>query len=381
MKRVAVLGSSGSIGLNTLEVIKHLPHDFKVAAISANSNTELLNRQIKEFEPEFVCVGDALLTAKIRPQGIPRSRILSGQHGLEAIAGNKGIDIIVLAISGSAALPVLIKAIDSGKRVALANKEALVMAGPIIMRRAKNKCALVIPVDSEESAIWQCLQGQDISRLKNIYLTASGGPFRDKKAGELKDISIDAVLKHPRWSMGRKISVDSASLMNKGLELLETMFLFGVPLEKIKILIHPEALVHSMVEFVDGSILAQISSADMRIPIQYALTYPQRLTNPAGVLDFYKVKKLRFEAPDYRRFPCLRLALRAASELGTIPAVLNAANEICVEGFLRKRIKFIAIPKIIEQVLDNHSNRKNPGLEDVMEADSWARREAAGLIT
>jgi len=235
-------------------------------------------------------------------------------------------------------------------------------------------------VDSEQSAIWQCLEGKERSKLKKIYLTASGGPFRQARKKDLKNVSIERVLKHPRWKMGKKISVDSANLMNKGLELLGTMFLFNVASDKIEILIHPEAVVHSMVEFIDGVILAQLSATDMRIPIQYALSYPQRLPNLFNRIEFCKLKELHFQAPDFKSFPCLRLAYRAAEELGTTPTVLNAANEVSVEEFLKKRLRFISIPKVIEKVLDRHRNKLNPNLEDILQADKWARKEAYNVI-
>jgi 1-deoxy-D-xylulose-5-phosphate reductoisomerase len=290
------------------------------------------------------------------------------------------IEKILMAISGSGALFPLLKAIDSGKEIALANKEALVMAGAIIMNKAAKKKIKIIPIDSEQSAIWQCLESQDKSKLKNIYITASGGPFRETKNSNLKGVSVKKVLNHPRWKMGRKISVDSANLMNKGLELLEAMFLFGLPCEKIKIVIHPQAIVHSMVEFIDGVVLAQLSATDMRIPIQYALSYPVRLANPLPGLDFYKLNELQFYAPDFNRFPCLRLAYRAACTLGTMPAVLNAANEVCVDEFLNKRIDFLFIPKIIERVIDRHRNTLKPNLGDILKADCWAREEAYKVI-
>jgi 1-deoxy-D-xylulose-5-phosphate reductoisomerase len=300
---------------------------------------------------------------------------------LEALVKNREAQEILVAISGAGALLPLLKAIENDKQIALANKEALVMAGPIIMNMAKRKKINIIPVDSEQSAIWQCLQGENHLKLKNIYLTASGGPFRKVAQRDLKSISVEKVLKHPKWKMGRKISVDSANLMNKGLELLEAMFLFNMPSDKIKILIHPEAIVHSMVEFIDGIVLAQLAATDMRIPIQYALSYPERLTNSLPCIDFYKLQELHFEKPDFKKFPCLRLAYRVAAQLGTMPAVLNAANEVSVEEFLKSRLKFLSIPKIIEKVLDRHSNKTNPSLGDIQEADAWARREAYKLIT
>lgn len=378
MKNIAVLGSTGSIGLSALEVIRHFPEKFRVIALSTNSNIELFERQIKEFHPEFACVSDT--AAGKRLKAVKKTKIFFGQDGLEKIARQKNIQEVLLAISGSAALPPLIKAIEANKQIALANKEALVMAGPIIMKMMVNKKASIIPVDSEQSAIWQCLEGRESANLKSIYLTASGGPFRKTSKKDLEGISLGEVLKHPRWKMGRKITVDSATLMNKGLELLEAMFLFNVQSEKIKILIHPEAIIHSMVEFIDGVVIAQLSATDMRIPIQYALSYPERLSNSLPAVDFYKLRGLHFEKPDFKKFPCLKLALQAALELGTKPAVLNAANEVSVREFLNRRINFVDIPKVIERVLGSHRNKLKPDLADIIDADSWARLESYKTI-
>lgn len=380
MIKIAIFGSTGSIGQNALEVIRHFPDKFRVVALSTNSNIDILEKQAKEFLPLFIGVADTGAAKKLQHRLDGGAKLFLGEQGLRALAQESRIDKILLAISGSGALLPLLKGIESGKEIALANKEALVMAGPIIMNEARKKKVKIIPIDSEQSAIWQCLKGQDESRLRNIYLTASGGPLMGVSKKNLKGISIEKVLKHPRWKMGKKISVDSANLMNKGLELLETMFLFNVSSDKIKILIHPQALIHSMVEFTDGVILAQLSATDMRIPIQYALTYPRRLTNSFPGIDFYKLKGLDFQKPDFNKYPCLGLAYRVASELGTAPAVLNAANEVSVSEFLKKRIAFIAIPKIIEKVLSGHRNNTKPDLGDILEADSWARRQAYRVI-
>lgn len=375
MKQIAILGSTGSIGKSTLDVVRHFPGKFKVACLSANSNLGELNSQIREFKPRFVCVNDEEAAGKVRRK--TKADVFFGQDGLKEMVARKEVDKVLLAISGIAALAPFLQAIESGKEIALANKEALVAAGPIIMRKARKKNIKVIPIDSEQSAIWQCLDGRNKKELKKIYLTASGGPFRNASRRDLRNITIRKVLDHPRWKMGKKITVDSATLMNKGLELLEAMFLFDVPPEKIQVLIHPEAIIHSMVEFIDGVLLAQLSATDMRIPIQYALSYPDRLSsNSFPQVDFYKLKALHFEEPDFRKFPCLGLAYRAARELGTMPAVLNAANEVCVEEFLGKRLPFISIPIVIEKAMDRHRNITEPDLEDILDADSWARCEA-----
>lgn len=381
MKRIAILGSTGSIGQSTLEVIRNFPEKFSVVALSTNSDTALLQKQIKEFRPELACVVDpeaALrLKAKVKSAG---TKLLAGEEGLNRISSHRQIDGLVLAISGAAALFPLLQAIDSGKTIALANKEALVMAGAIIMERAKRKKARILPIDSEQSAIWQCLEGEDRKKIKSIYLTASGGPFRLKNKTDLKGVSVAEVLRHPRWKMGRKISVDSATMMNKGLEVLETMYLFGVGPKQVKIIIHPQAIIHSLVEFIDGSMLAQLSITDMRIPIQYALSYPKRLPSRLAGVDLPKLGRLDFQQPDFKRFPCLGLAYRVAEMQGSAPCVFNAANEIAVEEFLRRKLAFLSIPVVIAKVLRNHRNITQPDLDEILEADAWARKEAYRVI-
>jgi 1-deoxy-D-xylulose-5-phosphate reductoisomerase len=381
MKRIAILGSTGSIGQSTLKVIRGFPDKFKVFALSTNANVEILIQQIKLFRPELVCIKDEVaafsLRSRINLKGI---KFFVGEDGLKEMTQDKRIDKVVLAISGAGALLPLLSAIESGKDIALANKEALVIAGSIIMKKAGRKNVKIIPVDSEQSAIWQCLDSEDKNKLKNIYLTASGGPLRQINKKYFKNISVKRVLKHPKWKMGLKITVDSATLMNKGLEVLEAMHLFSVEPDKVKILIHPQALIHSMVEFIDGVILAQLSITDMRIPIQYALTYPERLTNKLAGIDFYALKELSFQKPDFKRFPCLGLAYAAAKGQGTMPAVLNAANEVSVEQFLKKKLDFILIPKVIEKVLNRHHSKIAPDLNDILAADSWARKEAERVI-
>ena len=381
MKRIAILGSTGSIGQNTLEVIRNFPDKFCVVGLSTNSNIDILYQQIKKFRPVFVCVRNedvaARLESKLKSKGV---KLFIGEAGLGKMVQDKRIDKVVLAISGAGALAVLLKAIESGKDIALANKEAFVIAGPIIMKKATQKKIKIIPIDSEQSAIWQCLKNEDKDKIRNIYLTASGGPFRQAGKKDLENISVHDALMHPKWKMGPKISVDSANLMNKGLEVLETMYLFNIEPQRIKVLIHPQSIIHSMVEFEDGVILAQLSVTDMRIPIQYALTYPQRLTNRLAAIDFCELSKLDFQEPDFRRFPCLGLAYRVANEQGTAPAVLNAANEVSVGEFLKNRLRFVSIPKVIEKVLDKHRNVIDPGLDDILEADNWARTEAYKFI-
>jgi 1-deoxy-D-xylulose-5-phosphate reductoisomerase len=380
MKNIAIFGSTGSIGKNTLSVARKLSNRFKVVGLSTNSDIKTLSTQIREFRPLFVCVRDKEAALKLKRALSSRVKIFAGEEGLVELAEEKRISQFVFAISGSAALEPLLSAIKSNKDIALANKEALVMAGPLIMRMAAKARVRIIPVDSEQSAIWQCLEGQEKQKLRTIYLTASGGPLLNKSKTALRRISISSVLKHPRWKMGKKITVDSATLMNKGLEFIEAMFLFNVGWDKIKILVHPEALIHSMVEFVDGVVLAQLSATDMRIPIQYALSYPERLNSSLSRLDFYRLKSLNFRRPDTLKFPCLGLAYQAAKELGTLPAVMNAANEIAVEEFLKERLSFIMIPEVVARVMRKHRNISSPGLNDIREADSWARREAHRFI-
>lgn len=385
MQRVSVLGSTGSVGLSTLAVIRHFPQNFRIAGLSAHTNINLLSCQIQEFHPDFVCVRDEkarqelALRLKLNPQnrGV---KVYSGQEGLERIAEDKTTQKIILAISGAAALFPLLAAARASKDIGLANKEALVMAGTLIMREVSRNKARIIPIDSEQSAIWQCLEGQDKTKLNYIYLTASGGPFRKTSQQRLRRVSVKEVLAHPRWKMGRKISVDSASLMNKGLEVLEAMYLFSLPAQKIRVLIHPQAVVHSLVEFIDGVVLAQLSATDMRVPIQFALSYPERLANLEAGLDFYKLRELNFEQPDFQRFPCLRLAYEAAREGGTTPCVLNAANEVAVEAFLAGRADFLCIPKIIRRVLEKHKKISTPNIDEILEADAWARNKAAEVL-
>jgi len=380
VKNIAILGSSGSIGQSTLEVIRSLRPEFKVAALSVSSDIVKLKQQIGEFGVRLVCVRDEKNAHRLRAQVSSSVKILCGDDGLKELVKDKQIDQVMFAVSGSAALSPLISAIEAGKDIALANKEAIVMAGPMIMRLAKKHKVNLLPVDSEQSAIWQSLGAQNTEDVRRIYLTASGGPLRNLPRNKFKQVTIEDVLRHPRWKMGQKITVDSATLMNKGLELLEAMFLFNLGVNKIKILIHPEALIHSMVEFNDGVVMAQLSVPDMRIPIQYALTYPKRLKNSLAGIDFYSLSKMHFEKPDLKRFPSLGLAYWAAESLGTMPAVLNAANEESVNSFLNRKINFLTIPKIVEKVMRRHENKVNPSLRDIIFADAWAREEAMRLV-
>lgn len=380
MKRIAVLGSTGSIGQNTLRVIASLGDEFKVVGLSAHSNIPTLLKQTRQFNPRWICLVNELCAKKARAMVPPFCKVLSGPAGLQDLIEVCNADTVFLGVAGADALMPLVKAIEMKKTVILANKEALVTAGSIIMRLAKKNEVRILPVDSEQSAIWQCFEGRDKSELRRVYLTASGGPFKDYSPEQLKGISIKDVLRHPCWNMGKRITVDSATLMNKGLEIIEAMWLFELDLSQIEVIIHPEAVIHSMVEFIDGIILAQVSIPDMRIPIQYALTYPRRIANTLSSLDFFKLRKINFQKPDTRKFPCLKLAVQAADEGGSMPCILNAADEVTVDAFLNKRIHFTDIPKTVARVMDRHRKINNPGLEDILATDAWARAEAEKII-
>lgn len=379
MKRIAILGSTGSIGKTTLDVIFSLKKEFDVVALTADSDIETLYKQIKRFRPKFVGVNNVYKAKQLKSSLNSSVKIFEGSDGIKNIASLSGVDLVVLAISGSDALSPLLSAIEAKKKICLANKEALVMAGNIIMKKAKQKKVSIIPIDSEQSAIFQCLKGYDIKDVQRIYLTASGGPLASKPKKHFKNLKPSDVLKHPRWKMGKKITVDSATLMNKGLEVIEAKWLFGIDIEKIEVVVHKEAIIHSLVEFVDGAMLAQLGITDMRLPIQYALTHPRRI--PANnSLDLIKLARLHFAKPDTKKFPCLRLAYEAARDDGSAPCVLNASNEIAVGAFLDHRIKFSSIPKIVERVLEKHKVIKNPNLSQILKADTWARQEASGLV-
>ena len=380
MKQVAILGSTGSIGTTTLKVIQQHKKEFNLHALTVHNNVRGLNAQIAKFRPSKVAISNKKARGKIVLGKVSRCSVLSGVEALNEIASDKKVDIVVIALSGVSALGPLLSAIAAGKHIALANKEALVAAGGIIMERLRQSKATLIPVDSEQSAIFQCLEGRDKKALRTIYLTASGGSLRDVPPRRFKHLKVKEILKHPRWKMGKKITVDSATLMNKGLEVIEARWLFDTKVSDIKVLIHRQAIIHSMVEFVDGSILAQMGETDMALPIQYALSYPKRLMNNAYRLDFGKSLQLTFEQPNTRKFPCLDFAYRAALDGGTAPAVMNAANEEAVSAFLDERLSFVAIPRIIETVMSHHRVIKNPDLDAIRVADSWAREKAQDLL-
>jgi 1-deoxy-D-xylulose-5-phosphate reductoisomerase len=381
-KHLAILGSTGSIGCNTLDVVRHLAPRFEVVALGAGGNVERLAEQIREFHPTRVSVADDAAAARLR-------RLLNddwtgeigvGADGMISVATHPAADIVMSATVGGRGLPPTLRAIELGRRVCIANKEPLVMAGELMMRRARECDAEILPVDSEHNALHQCLRGETVREVKRLILTASGGPFRETPLEAFSQITVAQALKHPTWVMGRKITIDSATLMNKGLEVVEARWLYDVPLEKVHVVIHPQSTVHSMVEFVDGSTVAQLGVADMRHPIQYALTYPERLPAHIAALDLVGIGALEFFAPDMKKFPCLRLAYDALRAGGTAPAALNAANEEAVAAFLDEKISFMDIPRIIEAVLERHTVRATDGVETILEADAYARAEAGRRI-
>jgi len=368
VRRIAVLGSTGSIGRQALDVVRALPDELKVIALTASKNIELLERQIREFRP-------AMFSSSVKPDIGYRGEFLS----TEEIAAHPDVDLVVVATAGKAGLGPTLAALQAGKAVALASKEVLVMAGEIIVHEAAHHHVRILPIDSEHSAIWQCLQGEK-NKPKKLILTASGGPFYNYSQSQLAKVTSEQALQHPVWKMGRKVTIDSATLMNKGLEVIEAHWLFSFPFDSIEILIHPQSIVHSMVEFTDGSLKAQLSWPDMRLPIQYALSHPQRWPNPGlPRLDWSRINSLDFEPIDYDRFPCLKLAVEVGKSGGTYPAVLCAADEVAVELFLSGRIGFTDIARIVQETLRQHRNISQPSLEEVLAADQWARECATRL--
>ncbi|HET9217313.1 MAG TPA: 1-deoxy-D-xylulose-5-phosphate reductoisomerase [Terriglobia bacterium] len=378
MKQLAIIGSTGSIGQNTLNVVRHLSGRFQVFALAAHSNVTLLAEQIAAFEPRVVTLieGSRLneLTRHCRDLGIRLPEILTEQEGLRAIASANEVDIVVSGAVGAAGLFPTYVAVEAGKTVALANKESMVLAGELLRSTAARTGAQIIPIDSEHSAIDQCLRSGRREEVRRLILTASGGPFRDTPREHLDQVTPEAALNHPTWRMGRRITIDSATLMNKGLEVIEARWLFDIPESRVDILVHPQSIVHSMVEFTDGSVIAQLGTTDMRQPIQYALTYPDRLESCVPGIDWTAASRLDFLPPDTVKFPCVQLAYRAIRQGSTAPAVLNAADEVAVQAFLDQRISFMDIPRLIEESLDAHQSASEVTLENVMAADAWARR-------
>ncbi|HEY9791979.1 MAG TPA: 1-deoxy-D-xylulose-5-phosphate reductoisomerase [Candidatus Obscuribacterales bacterium] len=384
MKHIAVLGSTGSIGSQTLDIARAHRDDFTVVALAAGSSKlPELAKQVRDFSPELVCVPDAdsAIALKELLGNAVKTTIEHGQSGLLAAATHPRAETIVSGVVGSLGVLPTAAAVKAGKTVALANKETLVAAGSIIMALARKHNAQIVPVDSEHSAIHQSLSGYGSADIKRILLTGSGGPFRTWSKEQIRNATVDDALKHPNWSMGPKITIDSATLMNKGLEIIEARWLFDIDPDRIQVVIHPQSILHSAVEFVDGSIVGQLGVPDMHLPIHYALYWPQRkASTQVPPLDLVKASSLTFEEPDYERFPCLALAKRAAAESNTIPSVLNAANEAVVDAFLKRRLKFVEISELIQRVLELHQPVNKPTLDDILEADRWARQAASELL-
>lgn len=377
MKRIAIIGSTGSIGRQALDVIKKNPDKLEVVALAAGSNAQLLAEQAAEFNAEYA----AIYEADSYPELTARCNCWTGQ-GMEAVAfmsSLETVDLVLVAVSGAAGIHPTYEAIAAGKTVGLANKESLVAAGDIIMPLAQSSGSRILPVDSEHSAIFQCLQGEERS-VSRLWLTASGGPFRETGAGELQHVTPEQALRHPRWNMGKKISIDSATLMNKGLEVIEAHHLFAVSYDQISVVIHPQSIVHSLVEFVDGSLLGHLGVPDMRMPIQYAFSYPERWGAVSERLDLLHLGELNFSPPDYQKFPALELALIAGLKGGTMPAVMNAANEVAVGSFLEGKMGFTGIINTVERVMGQHQVITNPDLPQIMAADAWAREACVRYI-
>ncbi len=380
-KNISILGSTGSIGQSTLSVVEKFPGRFRVAALAAGNNVELLEKQARQFMPAVVSIAGEMSAENLRKRlsDIP-VRVLSGVAGMIEVAGAAEAEITVSAIVGTAGLVPTMAAIQAGKDIALANKEALVSAGELVMAECRGKGTRLLPVDSEHSAIFQCLHagaGRDIRRL---ILTASGGPFRNFTKKDLENVTVSQALRHPNWSMGKKITIDSATLMNKGLEVIEAHWLFGIPAEKISVLVHPQSIVHSMVEFNDGAVIAQLGMPDMKGPIAYALSYPERLEGVSPAPDLAAVGTLTFEKPDMDRFPCLAYAYEALRTGGSLPAVLSAANETAVKYFIEEKIGFMDIPRVIKATMEAHTIHHIKTVEDALKADLWARREAERIM-
>lgn len=380
MKKIAILGSTGSIGTNSLEVISQHPGLFSVTYLTANKNIDLLRQQIDRFHPKGVVILGDCSASILRKLTNGTTEVLSGEEGLQEIVRRDDVDLVVSSLVGFAGLKPTIEAIKNGKTIALANKETLVVAGALINRLLKKHGVRLIPIDSEHSAVLQCLAGEDIANVSRLILTASGGPFLNTPVAELEHVTVEEALKHPNWKMGNKITIDSATLMNKGLEVIEAHWLFDLPPEKIDVVIHPQSIIHSMVEFADGSVKAQLGVPDMKIPIQYALTYPERRPSTYDRLDFSQLREMTFLKPDRNKFQCLDLAYRSLEMGGTAPAVLNAANEVAVESFLNRKIRFVDIPRVIARALDEHRSILDPDLEEVIEADRWTRELVRSAI-
>jgi 1-deoxy-D-xylulose-5-phosphate reductoisomerase len=383
-KRVVILGATGSIGESALKVARDIPERMEIVGLAANSNAEKLAAAANETRAPAVCLVDKTKVDALEHALEYKPRIFSGDAGLREIASLTDADMVLVAIVGTGGLRPALAAIEAGKDLAVASKEILVMAGEIVMREARDNRVHVLPVDSEHNAIFQCLEGKrstpNVSDVRRIILTASGGPFRETPRKDFDSIAPEQALKHPTWNMGPKITIDSATLFNKGLEMIEAHWLFDVEMKRVEVIIHPQSIVHSMVEFTDGSTLAQLSYSDMCFPIQYAVTWPDRVPNTLPPLDFSKLSKLEFFTPRYEEFPALNLARRAGETGGTLPAVMNAANEIAVAAFLDRRVRFPQIWHVVEEVMNRHTAIAHPNLDAILKADQWARNEALGCV-
>ncbi len=378
--RVVVLGATGSIGESALKVARDIPDRMEIVGLAANSNAKKLAATANETRAQSVCLVDETRIDILKRELEYKPRILGGQEGLLEIARLTNAEMVLVAIVGTGGLRPALAAIEAGKDLAVASKEILVMAGEIVMREARDNDVNVLPVDSEHNAIFQCLEGKSSSDVRRIILTASGGPFRETPRKSFDSITPEQALKHPTWNMGPKITIDSATLFNKGLEMIEAHWLFGVEMQRVEVVIHPQSIVHSMVEFADGSTLAQLSYSNMCFPIQYAVTWPDRVPNTLPPLDFSKLSRLEFFMPRYEDFPALNLARRAGETGGTLPAVMNAANEVAVAGFLDRQVRFPDIWRIVGEVMNRHRSVAHPDLDAILQADQWARKEARGML-
>ena len=378
MKYLSILGSTGSIGTQTLDIVRKFPDEFKIAGLTTNKNSELLLKQIKEFKPKAVAIMDKTKIDNLL--NFSSAQVYSGIEGLNKIAALNEADTVVNALVGSVGIEPTCNAIKNKKNIALANKETLVAAGSIIMEEVKKNNVNLMPIDSEHSAIFQCLNGESIKEVSKITITCSGGPFKNYTKQQLENANVQDALKHPTWNMGNKITIDSATLMNKGFEIIEARWLYEIDYEKIKVVIHPQSIVHSLVEFVDNSVIAQLGMPDMKIPIQYALTYPKRFPTMQSSLDLARIKTLEFKEPDFEMFPCLKYAYEAGAIGGTLPAVMNAANEAAVHAFLDNKIRFLDIQRLIRKMMNEHNLIKNPGLKDILEADKKVKEETKNII-
>ena len=380
-RKIVILGSTGSIGKQTLDIIKNYPDEFEVVGLGGWENITSLKEQVISFKPKISVVKNEYFAKNLRKKlnNFNKTKIYWGIDGLVKLSILEEVDMVVVAITGIASLIPTFEAIKHRKKIALASKEAMVVAGGLLMREAKARNTIILPIDSEHSAVFQCLKNEQKDNIEKIILTASGGPLYNLTESALKNVSVEDALNHPNWEMGRKVTIDSATLMNKGLEVIEARWLFDIPTKKIEIVIHPQSYVHSMIQFIDGTTLAQLSEHDMKIPIQFALFYPERVNNNYTRLDLTRISQLTFKKPNFTKFPCIKLAYQALDIGGTMTAVLNGANEIAVNAFLNKKINITDIPLIIQNIMKDHKTMPNPSINDILEADYWARQRALSL--